>query len=50
MDEETKKYSVVEPITIDGVEHAAGAEVELTEEQVTALPEGSVRVAETPAE
>lgn len=41
-----KKYTVITPITIEDVQHEAGAEVELTDEQVAALPEGSVKPSE----
>jgi len=44
--DETKKYTVVEPVTIADVQHEAGAEIELTDEQVAALPEGSVKLSE----
>ena len=38
----TKKYTVLEPVTVGDNEHEAGAVIELTEEQAGALPKGSI--------
>jgi hypothetical protein len=40
-----QNYNVVTDITVDGVTHAAGTQVELHEDQVKELPEGSVTLA-----
>jgi len=50
MSEETKEYKVVKAFSLEGAEHAEGETLELTEAQVSSLPEGSVEAVEPAAE
>lgn len=42
---ETKTYNVISDVTVDGAVTVAGAQIELTDEQANALPDGSVTLA-----